>query len=125
MCIRDREKTLEMAPLGPVVFLDTAGIDDTGGLGGLRAGRSLAAMTRADLALLVTDSPSWGPYERDLAARLKEQEIPFVAVRNKADQSGSMARPQGPVSYTHLDVSKRQGHGRRPDPSPTPYEGLP
>ena len=89
------EKTLEMAPLGPVVFLDTAGTDDTGELGGLRAGRSLAAMTRADLALLVTDSPSWGPYERDLAARLKEQEIPFVAVRNKADQPGSMARPQG------------------------------
>lgn len=41
------EKTLEMAPLGPVVFLDTAGTDDTGELGGLRAGRSLAAMTRA------------------------------------------------------------------------------
>lgn len=106
------EKTLEMAPLGPVVFVDTAGIDDTGELGGLRAGRSLAAVNRADVALLVTDASDWGPHESMLAARLKEQGIPFVAVRNKADQPEETARPHGlPRDTPFVCASARSGLG--------------
>ena len=51
------EKTLEMAPLGPVVFLDTAGLDDRdASLGAQRVERSLRAMRRVDVALLVLDA---------------------------------------------------------------------
>ena len=48
------EKTLEFAPLGPVVFLDTAGLDDEGELGTQRTERTLAVLPRTDMALVVT-----------------------------------------------------------------------
>ena len=75
------EKTLEMAPLGPVVFLDTAGLDDAGELGELRTERSLRVMQRADVALLVTEGESWGEHEARIAALLREREIPFAVVQ--------------------------------------------
>ena len=56
------EKSVEIPPLGPVVIIDTAGLDDTGGLGELRARRAESALASADLALLVSDG-SWGPCE--------------------------------------------------------------
>ena len=49
------EKTLELAPLGPVVFIDTAGIDDVGTLGELRKERTLKALERTDVALLAVE----------------------------------------------------------------------
>lgn len=65
------EKTLEMAPLGPVVFLDTAGLDDRdASLGVQRVERSLRAMRRVDVALLVLDAPCWEAVDADTAARL-------------------------------------------------------
>ena len=60
------EKTLEMAPLGPVVFLDTAGLDDRdASLGVQRVERSLRAMRRVDVALLVLDAPCWEAVDAD------------------------------------------------------------
>ena len=50
------EKSCELHPVGPVVFIDTAGIDDTGELGALRVGRSLSVMQWVDLALVVIDA---------------------------------------------------------------------
>jgi [FeFe] hydrogenase H-cluster maturation GTPase HydF len=81
------EKTLELAPLGPVVFIDTAGIDDEGALGELRKERALKVLDRTDVALLVTGPEAWGEYEEGLAALLTERKIPFAVVFNKDDLS--------------------------------------
>jgi [FeFe] hydrogenase H-cluster maturation GTPase HydF len=78
-------KPMELKPLGPVLFLDTAGVDDTGELGRKRLEKSLAAFQRTDLVFLVSDG-EWGDYEEQLAAACAEHHIPVVAVLNKADQ---------------------------------------
>lgn len=93
------EKTLEMAPLGPVVFLDTAGLDDRdASLGAQRVERSLRAMRRVDVALLVLDAPCWEAVDADTAARLAAAGIPFAVVvnsRRTADTCDAAWRPDG------------------------------
>ncbi|SNR92530.1 iron-only hydrogenase maturation protein HydF [Humidesulfovibrio mexicanus] len=81
------EKTLELAPLGPVVFIDTAGIDDEGALGEQRKERALKVLDRTDIALLVAGPEAWGEYEAGLAALMGERKIPFAVVFNKDDLS--------------------------------------
>ena len=81
------EKTLEFAPLGPVVFLDTAGLDDEGELGTQRTERTLAVLPRTDMALVVTAENVWGHYEETIVNRLREQAIPFLVVMNKTESS--------------------------------------
>ncbi len=80
------EKAQELSPLGPVVFIDTAGLDDVGELGGLRAERTIKALDRADVAFLVTEPGVFGADERRLAAMLAEKNTPFAVVVNKIDQ---------------------------------------
>lgn len=108
------EKALELAPLGPVVFLDTAGLDDSGELGEERVRRSLNILRRCDLALLVTAGADWGEHEMRLARDLAESGIPFAVARNKQDlmQAGEPARPAGLAeSVPVVDVSAATGHG--------------
>ena len=77
------EKAMELLPLGPVLFVDTAGVDDVGALGALRVQKTLSVIERTDLAVLVTDD--WQDYEDRLAAAFRERRIPFVVVANKSD----------------------------------------
>ena len=109
------EKTLEIARLGPVVLLDTAGIDDEGALGEQRVERTLQVMRRVDMALLVTDGAGWGEHEAWLAGHLHKLGIPFALVRNKADMPGATAagsRPAGlDPSVPVISVSARSGQG--------------
>ena len=79
------EKTYELAPLGAVVFIDTAGLDDEGELGALRVQKTRAVLERVDLALIVVDEGRVGPLEQELIATLREQKTPFVVAFNKAD----------------------------------------
>ncbi len=79
------EKACELPPLGPVVFIDTAGIDDTGELGRLRVARTAAMLERVDIALLVCDERGIGDDERELIARLRERQTPILCVMNKSD----------------------------------------
>ncbi|MDR0576636.1 MAG: [FeFe] hydrogenase H-cluster maturation GTPase HydF [Candidatus Accumulibacter sp.] len=79
------EKAFELAPLGPVVFIDTAGLDDVGELGALRVERTRAVLDRVDLALVVADDGQLGDLERELIAALRARRAPFVVVFNKAD----------------------------------------
>ena len=79
------EKAYELAPLGAVVFIDTAGLDDEGELGALRVQKTRAVLERVDLALIVVDDGRVGILERELIATLREQKTPFVVVFNKAD----------------------------------------
>jgi len=79
-------KAMEILPIGPVVVIDTAGIDDSGALGDARVGRTLRVLDQTDLALLLLD-PTVGAdgYEDDLLARIRQRNVPLVAVVNKID----------------------------------------
>ncbi len=79
------EKPMELQPLGPVLFIDTAGVDDEGALGELRAEKSRGVLDRTDIALVVVADGEWGQYEQMLAAELSKRKIPALAVFNKAD----------------------------------------
>ncbi|MCL5780095.1 MAG: [FeFe] hydrogenase H-cluster maturation GTPase HydF [Firmicutes bacterium] len=79
-------KAMEILPVGPVVIIDTAGIDDTGDLGELRVQRSLDVLNKADMVLLVIDAGACiTQFEQDIAERCKEKKLPVVAVLNKID----------------------------------------
>ena len=79
------EKPMELLPLGPVLFIDTAGVDDEGVLGGQRVAKTRKALERTDLALLVAEASAWGPFEEELLAEIRLRSIPVVVVLNKAD----------------------------------------
>ena len=79
------EKPMELLPLGPVLFIDTAGIDDMGDLGEKRVAKTLAVFDRTDLALIVTNFNHWGEYEEALIKEFKDREIPYIIVFNKSD----------------------------------------
>ena len=79
------EKTMEFLPLGPVVFIDTAGIDDTNELGLLRVEKTKKIFDRTDIAIIVCDYNGWDDYETGLFENFKEREIPTIAVINKND----------------------------------------
>ena len=80
------EKPMELLPLGPVLFIDTAGIDDSGALGGKRIQKTMEVIDRTDLAILVSDSSGWGSFEELFLQKLMELGIPVIVVLNKADR---------------------------------------
>lgn len=77
------EKAMELQPLGPVLFVDTAGIDDIGALGEQRVAKTRQVVDRTDLAILVTDE--WRTYENELLALFAERKTPVLIVANKID----------------------------------------
>lgn len=87
-------KTMELLPLGPVMVIDTPGIDDEGELGALRVKKSYQVLNKTDIGVLVIDSTvGKGPQEEALIRRFREKGIPFVVVYNKCD-----LLPEGPLS---------------------------
>jgi len=78
-------KSMELLPLGPVTFLDTAGVDDGSELGGLRTGKTREALASADVAVLVAEPNVWTEYEEELASACAAQKTPVVVVVNKTD----------------------------------------
>lgn len=78
-------KPMELQPIGPIVLIDTAGLDDSGDLGHLRTGRTRAMIDRCELALLVTDRGRWQEEDENLFAELKERGLPVIVVFNQAD----------------------------------------
>ena len=79
------KKSIEVHGLGPLIFIDTAGIDDSGELGQLRIKKSLAALKLIDLAILVLSGNRFDSHEADLVKELRVLDIPFVIVHNKSD----------------------------------------
>ncbi len=77
------EKVMELKPIGPVVFIDTAGIDDTGELGKSRIKKTTQVIERTELAVLVTDD--WQSYEVKLLKLFRKYKIPVVVAANKSD----------------------------------------
>lgn len=84
------EKAMELLPLGPVLFVDTAGVDDVGSLGELRVAKTMRVVERTDLAILVTDA--WQDYEQRLLETFRRRKTPVLVVANKSD-----SRPAGEV----------------------------
>jgi [FeFe] hydrogenase H-cluster maturation GTPase HydF len=79
------EKPMELQPIGPVLFVDTAGVDDVGALGAQRIEKTRQAMTRSDIGVLVTEAGVWGEFEENLLAELRSHKIPVLVALNKAD----------------------------------------
>lgn len=79
------QKSMEMLPIGPVLFIDTAGIDDEGILGEKRIEKTKQVFDRTDLALIVCDYNGWGEFEKELYVEFSNRKIPIVVVVNKND----------------------------------------
>ncbi len=80
------EKTMEFLPLGPVVFIDTAGVDDVGDLGQQRIEKTKKIIDRTDIAVIICDSTGWNNFEADLYKEFETRDIPVIAVINKQDK---------------------------------------
>jgi [FeFe] hydrogenase H-cluster maturation GTPase HydF len=87
------EKPMELLPLGPVLFIDTAGIDDVGALGALRVQKTRQVFERTDLGVLVAEAAEWGEYEEQILAELAARGVPAIAAFTKVD----LARPPAAV----------------------------
>lgn len=79
------EKPMELLPIGPVVFIDTAGLDDATVLGGKRIEKTEKVFDRADIILLICEGDTFGAFEKAVEARASEKNIPVIKVANKAD----------------------------------------
>lgn len=79
-------KAMEILPIGPVVLIDTPGLDDTGELGELRIKKTMEVLRKTNVAMLILDGKEGvTKVEKDLLTTLKEQKIPTVLVLNKSD----------------------------------------
>ena len=79
------EKPMELLPVGPVLFIDTAGIDDVGALGDLRVQRTRQVFDRTDVGVIVVAAGDWGDFEDAILHELRTREIPVIVVFNKTD----------------------------------------
>ena len=80
------QKAMELLPLGPVVILDTPGLDDEGELGALRVQKAKQALARTDIAVLVTDGTRpLSAQDEELLALFRKKNVPYLVARNKCD----------------------------------------
>lgn len=100
-------KAMELLPLGPVVVIDTPGLDDEGQLGALRIQKAYQMLNKTDVAILVVDSNVGMTKEDDqILERIKEKEIPYLVVMNKADLLTTDVSDKSKILY----VSAKTGH---------------
>jgi [FeFe] hydrogenase H-cluster maturation GTPase HydF len=108
-------KAMEILPIGPVVIIDTAGIDDSGELGDLRVDKSYEVIKRTDLALLViTAAGGIGGYDEQMIRRLKENGTELIIVVNKIDEAAPDVElirhlNDGGFKYALVSAEKREG----------------
>ncbi len=101
------QKAMELLPLGPVVIIDTPGIDDEGALGRQRVARTLQVLNKTDVAVLVVDAAigMTGP-EEELVQLFKARALPYIIAYNKTDLV-----PDGALPENALPVSALTGAG--------------
>lgn len=100
-------KTMELLPLGPVMVIDTPGIDDEGELGALRIKKSYQVLNKTDIAVLVVDSTlGKTEYEEALIRRFQEKNIPWLLVYNKIDLLPE--EPSAASSALHTDTASNE-----------------
>jgi [FeFe] hydrogenase H-cluster maturation GTPase HydF len=79
------KKAMELLPLGPVVFLDTAGIDDTSNLSELRIERTKKIFNRADIAVIICEPNIWTEFETEIIDESSKRKTPCIIIVNKTD----------------------------------------
>ena len=105
------KKSMELLPLGPVVIIDTPGIDDEGELGLKRVGKTRQVLNKADLAVLVVDAvegiSSW---EEEMIRLFEKKEIPYLVVYNKMDLLTGKSEQEPVVEHTaYVSARTREG----------------
>jgi len=111
------KKSFEITGFGPVILIDTAGIDDVGELGNLRIGKTLETIKQVDLAILVLANNVLGTFENMLVEEFRKSETPFVVVHSKQDIA--------PIAkFFKDDISKNLGNPRVIEVSAIQRNGL-
>ena len=78
-------KTMEIKGVGPVVWVDTAGIDDEGDLGALRVNKTMQALAQVNLALIIFSENRFTPFEENLVKECRDKKINFLLIYSKTD----------------------------------------
>jgi len=79
------EKVMELLPIGPVVLIDTAGLDDSGNLGEKRTAKTRQVFDRTDVGIIVVACGEWTDYEQNICEELRFRNIPVVVAHSKCD----------------------------------------
>ena len=110
-------KSMELLPLGPVMLIDSPGLDDEGELGALRVQKGLDVLRKTDIALLIVDGTAgMSPEDERLEEELKKRGLPYLVVFNKWDlvqekSAGEENSGAEPEDERHIRVSARTGEG--------------
>lgn len=107
-------KSMELLPLGPVVIVDTPGIDDAGSLGELRVAKTRQVLSKVDVAVLVVDATADMPQaDRELLDLFREKNINHIIAYNKSDASQALMAKCGLTDETGTSiwVSAEKGYG--------------
>lgn len=98
-------KSMELLPLGPVVIIDTPGLDDEGTLGNLRIQKACQMLNKTDIAVLVTDAAA-GMTKEDchILERIQKKELPYIIVFNKADLAETDPANKVPSAADHKNI---------------------
>ncbi|MBN1611120.1 MAG: [FeFe] hydrogenase H-cluster maturation GTPase HydF [Polyangiaceae bacterium] len=107
------EKPMELLPLGPVLFVDTAGIDDQGGLGERRVQRTRQVLDRVDVAVVVV-ADGWGSFEIALLGELRARGTPALVVANKTDTwlpPAALLAELDSMGVPHVQTCATRGEG--------------
>lgn len=110
-------KSMELLPLGPVMLIDTPGLDDEGELGALRVLKGLDVLRKTDIALLIVDGTArMSPEDERLEEKLKKRGLPYLVVFNKWDlvqekSAGEENSGAESEDERHIRVSARTGEG--------------
>ena len=110
------EKAMELLPVGPVVFLDTAGLDDVSELAAERIRRTDAALRRCDVVAVIVEPGRWTKYEEEIISRAQGLKAPVIIVINKTDIerpsedfiAALKGRAFGPVVFSCADPARRE-----------------
>ena len=94
-------KAMELLPLGPVVMIDTPGLDDEGELGAMRVRKSYQVLNKTDIALVIVDAADGiGAAETALIERIRVKNIPYLLVYNKSDVGLQADLPENSIAVS-------------------------
>lgn len=108
-------KAMELLPLGPVVFIDTPGLDDDSELGELRIQKTYEVLNKSDVALLACDESGVGPFEEKILKLIKDKNIPVIILLNKSDlarnESALLEKYEAVFKTKVMPISAATGRG--------------
>ena len=100
------KKSIEIFGIGPVILIDTAGIDDRGELGQKRVQKTLETLKHIDLAILTVTDNLWSGFEDDLIRQFKDFDLPYITIYTKSDISTPNTELQPKIDILFSSISK-------------------